>query len=332
MLISYFRQSYLPQYVVFILLTLVLWLGAFISYTTSPISFDPLLSPGYSALTYVLGENHFLLVSMALVFNIFSAVLFNYTLTKFDLAPKNTLVPAMVFMILISLNPKLLYFHPTTLPTLFIVLALFYLFQVYTTEEAFPQIFNIGLLIGVSSFFYFPSFLLILFVWLTFIVYRLYKWREWLIPVSGMLTPYIFLFTYYFMMDQLEPAYLSYSQFFGDIDLLRIAAYYSIFDYIIFGFVSLLFLWSLFVLLTNIQEKIISLRKRYWAVFWLFIIALISIPFSAGFFDFHLIYLLIPMSVLITYNLSKIKRMIWIEVIWSILLILIIINNLKIFG
>lgn len=316
------------QYILLLVLTLILWIGALIHPMTFDIDTESLLTPGYSLLISILNEKFLLQGIIAMIIVIAGSMIFNYSLTKFDLVPKNTLVPAMVYIILMSYTPSLLILHPGAIPALLTVLILFYLFQVYTEEEAYAQIYNIGLLIGISSFFYFPSIFLILFIWLTFIVYRLYSWREWTIPITGIITPYLFLFTYYFMVDSLEPAYLAYLTYFSKITILRFSFDFSLMNYIITSLLSLLFLWSGFLLLSDVQEKIISLRKRYWAVFWLLVVALLTYIFSDIFFKWHQVFILIPASVFIAYAFTQSKKLRWIEIFWGILFILIVVNNL----
>ena len=328
MLIHFFRKSYLFQYILLFLLAIGLWLGAFIHPPVIPVDTESSLTPGYSLLLSLLMGIQLLHVILALVLVISGAMVFNYSLTKFDLVPKNTLVPAMVYIVLMSYSPGLLALHPGAIPALLTVLILFYLFQVYTEEEAFSQIFNIGLLIGISSLFYFPSIFFILFIWLTFIVYRLYSWREWTIPLAGIITPYLFLFTYYFLDDKLEPAYLAYASYFSKMTIFHFSFDFSLMNYIITSLLVFMFLWSAFLLLSDIQEKIISLRKRYWAVFWLLVIAIITYFISGIFFKWHQVFSLIPASVFIAYAFSQLKNLKWAEIYWGLLFILIVINNL----
>ena len=328
MLIHFFRKSYLLQYLLLLLLTIILWIGAIIHPQVDPIDTESFLTPGYSLLFSLLNYNHVLHVIIALILVISGALVFNYSLAKFDLVPKNTLVPAMVYIVLMSYSPSLLSLHPAALPALLTVLILYYLFQVYTEEEAYAQTYNIGLLIGISSLFYFPSIFFILFIWLTFIVYRLYSWREWMIPLTGIITPYLFLFTYYFLMDSLEPAYLAYADYFLKITLFNFRFEFPVMIYIITTLIILLFFWSGFWLLSDIQEKIISLRKRYWAVFWLFAVAIFTYIFSDTFFKWHQVFSLIPVSVFIAYAFSQVRKLRWIEIIWGILFLLIVMNNL----
>ncbi len=328
MLIQIFRKSYLLQYFFLLLLGILLWLGAFIK----PISFEPnineFLSPGYFWTISLIGNSDLLANIIAFIIIITSALLFNYTLAKNDLVPRNTLIPSMVYLVLMSHSPNLLYFHPVLVSGLLVLIVLYYIFQVYTEEEAFPQIFNAGFMLGIASLFYFPSLYFILFIWITFILYRLFKWREWFITFLGFITPYILLFTYYFWFDKLNEALLAYSDYFTHLAIFDFNFDYPVINYITITLIIFLILWSLFLLSTEIQEKIISIRKRYWTVFWLFAIASITYAFSQSFYKTHQIFILIPASIFISYAFSYITKLFWIEIIFGLMTLLIIVNNL----
>jgi len=328
MLIKILRKSYPPQYFFLLLLGVLLWLGTFIKPISVVTNINELLNPGYFFIVSLFGQQALPANIFAFVLIIAGALLFNYTLTKNDLVPKNTLIPSLVYLVLMSHSPNLLYFHPAIISGFLIILVLHYIFQVYTEEQAFPQIFNAGLLLGLSSLFYFPSFYFILFIWITFVLYRLFKWREWLITIFGFITPYILLFTYYFWFDKLNEALLAYSDYFSQLAVLHFTFDYSIINYITTAFIIFLILWSLFLLSTEIQEKVISIRKRYWTVFWLFAIALVTYVFSQSYYKSHQLFILIPASIFIAYAFSYIRKLFWIEIIFGLMTLLIIVNNL----
>jgi len=100
MLIHFFRKSYLFQYIVLILIALALWIGTLVNPSVILLNTDSFLTPGYSLLLSLLHGNQLLQNILAIVLVISSALLFNTALTKFDMVPKNTLVPAMVYIVL----------------------------------------------------------------------------------------------------------------------------------------------------------------------------------------------------------------------------------------
>ncbi|OQX78841.1 MAG: hypothetical protein B6D61_04640 [Bacteroidetes bacterium 4484_249] len=328
MLIKIFRSSYFLQYILFVVLSGILWLSGFITPIFDTTETNTFLAPAYSILFQFVISHSLISTTIAFILVLSGALFFNFTLTKNDIAPKNTLIPAMVFLLLMSHSPGLLYLHEALIPSVLLLIVIYFLFQVYTTEDAYPQVFNSGLLIGISSFFYFPSIYLLLFVWLTFIVFSLYKWREWTIVFFGFITPYVFLWTYYLWNDELNLAFNAYHDYFNSISFFIFSYSCSVLSYFISAIIILLFLWSFFQMTSSIQEKLINIRKKFWSVFWLFLTALFILIISGSTSNTQQVFLLIPFSVFIAYGFSRTTKLIWIELTVSILAILIIINNL----
>lgn len=328
MLIKIFRKSYMLQYFLLLLLGILLWVGAFLKPASVESEINEYLNPGYFLLLSLIGNSALGTKVFAFLMILGGALLFNFILTKYDLVPKNILIPAMVYMVLMSYSPNLLHMHHTSISGLMIVIVLYFIFQVYAEEQAFPQVFNSGLLIGLASLFYFPSVYFLFFIWITFIVFSLYKWREWLIVLIGFNVPYIFLFTYYFWFDQLEVALLVYEDYFSNLSFIDFSFSFSYLSYLIMGFIIVFTVYSLFILSTEVGEKTINLRKHFWTVFWLFFIAILTYLISGNNFHSHQVFILIPVSVFISYTLSYSRKVIRTEIIFGLMVLLIVVNNL----
>ena len=328
MLIQIFRKSYMLQYFLLLILGILLWLGAFIKPVSVENEINEYLNPGYFLLLSLIGNSALFTKVVAFLMILGGALLFNFILTKYDLVPKNFLIPAMVYLVLMSYSPNLLHLHHASISGLMIVIMLYFIFQVYAEEQAFPQVFNSGLLIGVASLFYFPSVYFLFFIWITFIVFSLYKWREWLIVLIGFIVPYIFLFTYYFWFDKLEVALLAYEDYLLNLSFIDFSFSFSYLSYLIMGFVILFILYSLFRISTEVGEKTINIRKHFWTVFWLFFIAILTYLISGNNFHSDQVFILIPVSVFISYTLSYSRRVIRTEIIFGLMVLLIVVNNL----
>jgi hypothetical protein len=329
MLIGFFRKSYLFQYIILIMLAGLLWFSAFLNPEPADVDVNTYLMPAYAFLISLIGDFVLIGVIIAFLLVIIGAFLLNYILIKNELVPKNTLIPAVIYIVLLSHSQSLLHLNPALISSLFVIIILNNLFQVYTEEEAYIKIFNSGFLAALASFFYFPVIYYILFIWFTFIVFRLYKWRDWLIPFTGLITPYIFLITYFYWCDELLFTLDAYSSYFLTISFYPLYNEFTLFEWMITGIILLFFLWSFLWLLGVIQEKTISIRKRYWIIFWLLVISLLTYLGSGILAKSHLTLIALPVSVYIAYGFSIIRRKFWFELLFGILLLLIIFNNLK---
>ncbi|MBN2173555.1 MAG: hypothetical protein JW731_05455 [Bacteroidales bacterium] len=328
MLIGFFKSSYLVQYGMLLLLGVVLWLGSFLHPAAMPEPEFPLLVPGYQVLYNLLANTGLLNVLLAFLLTMSGSVLFNHAMAGYDLAPKNSLVPAMVFLILISSSKHLLLLNPIIIPLILMIITLIFLFGIYTKEEPYSEVFYVGFLVAFGSFFYFPVIFFFLLIFLTFFVFRIYFWREWIIAIGGFLTPYLFLWVYYFWIDSLRLAFDEYIDFFAGIAILKLDYNYSIPGFLIVSLIFLLFIWSFIRLAGDLNEKVISVRKRYWSVIWFFILSVSSFIFSGISYQFHQIFILMAASVFISYWLCELKRLKWVEIYMAVLILLILVNNL----
>jgi hypothetical protein len=329
MLIGFFRRSFFFQYFLLIFLAGALWAGAFVNPVLPDFDTNHYLMPGYHLVMIVIGDNALISVVLAFLLVLIQAFFLNYILIRNDLVPKNTLIPAMVYLILMSHSRTLLQLHPVIISNLFLIIILFNLFKVYTQEDAYTEIFNAGFLTAVGSFFYFPFLYFILFIWMTFIVYSLYKWRDWLIPFTGLITPYIFLLTYFFWSDELFLVLDAYAGYYSTVAFIPLYLQFSLIDWIIAGIIVLLFLWSFLKLIANIQERIISIRKQYGTIFWLLVVCLLTYMGSGSYANSHLAMIAMPVSIYFSYGFSNIKRKFWIELFFGILTLVILFNSLK---
>ena len=329
MLIGFFRKSFFFQYFLLIFLAGVLWAGAFVNPVLPDFNTNHYLMPGYHLVMIVIGDNALISVVLAFLLVLIQAFFLNYILIRNDLVPKNTLIPAMVYIILMSHSRTLLQLHPVIISNLFLIIILFNLFKVYTKEDAYTEIFNAGFLTAVCSFFYFPFLYFILFIWMTFIVYSLYKWRDWLIPFTGLITPYIFLLTYFFWSDELFLVLDAYAGYYSTVAFIPLYLQFSLIDWIIAGIIVLLFLWSFLRLIANIQERTISIRKQYGTIFWLLFVCLLTYLGSGSYANSHLAMIAMPVSIYFSYGFSNIKRKFWIELFFGILTLVILFNSLN---
>lgn len=327
MLIRTFRKSYLLQYILLVILHILLWGGAFISPGAAIIPEHPVMNPAYSLMTSLIGNNSYVSIFIAFFLVLTGSMIFNYTLEKNNLAGHNSLLPALTFIIIMGLFPPLQVFHPALIAGVIMIIVLDFIFDIYSTEDDYSKVFNSGFLIAIGSFFYFPTIGFMLLIWLIFILYRLYNWREWVILFLGFITPYILLWTYYFWNDQLIQVFQTYSQYFTPKAIFEFQANITVLNYIIIAFILVLFLRALVSQAIHIQENVISVRKRFWAVVLFLILSVLSFLFSGKLALFHLVFIQISLALIIQGWLFRIKKILIPEILLGILIMLILINN-----
>ena len=81
--------------------------------------------------------------------------------------------------------------------------------SLYNNKHAKSALFNIGMAIGVCSFFYFPALAFGIMVIFAILITRPPKVAEWLTGLIGVFTPWYFLFVWLFLTDKLYSFSLS---------------------------------------------------------------------------------------------------------------------------
>ena len=142
----------------------------------------------------------------------------------------------------------------------------------YNNKNAKSTLFNIGMIIGISTFFYFSSIAFSLLIIAGLTVTRPFKLSEWLIALLGIFTPYYFLLAYVFLTDKWKgyklPGFsVSLPKFYES--RWALAAIIIVLVATTIG---------LFYIQQNFRRQLVQTRKSWNLVFLYFLVA-VFIPF-----------------------------------------------------
>jgi len=206
------------------------------------------------------------------------------------------------------------------------LLILIQLLRSYNREEPLDLIYSAGFLVTIGSYVYFPFVYFYGLVLFTFILFRSVKWREWVSSLFGLLTPFLFLATYYFWVDNLAPKIQEYLGMFTlDVSLVPLKNPIYL---ILTSFITLLSLFSLLYSLTNRIEKTIERKRKSLLLNWVFFFMLISFPFSSDLSSYHIELAFITFSGSVAYYLMQIRKTFWQELLLMLFIVFLILNNL----
>lgn len=327
MLIRFFSKEYISQYIALLFVQIILWLPAFIFPESNLNTNISTTSPASNLISLIVSYSPLLSVIIAFIIVFLSAFILNHTLDSNQIVAKNNLLPAFIYIVLMSHRPILLSLYPMLVANLFIIIALSHFFTLYMEKEAYSKNFNIGILIAIGSLFYFDIFLLLIFLWLTYNIYRIYTWREWVIPILGFVTIYLFLGVYYFVTDQQNLSWINYQSHFQSLFAFQISFPKDYFSIIINTSVYLLSLVALANLIIHLNEYIISVRKHYWSSIMLLLISVIIVFFTSNSDPTSISLLLTPMSIIVAWFLLRQKKTFWMDIYLWLLLSMIMFHN-----
>ncbi len=328
MLISFFKSSYLLQYGLLVVLAVLLWIGAFIHPVIQEFNVNTYLNPAFSLISSFSIPGNLMAVIIAFILNLFIAFVLNYSLIKNELAPTNSLIPALIYIVISAVSIRIMGPNPVLFSTLLLIIAFHNLLGIYSEEDAFDKVFNAGFFIGLASAFYFPAIFFFIFIWITFVVFRLQNWREWIIAFLGLITPYMFIFTWFFLIDEFMFLLYSYQEYFTSISFFNFQGDSNWATYLIFAIITIMMVVAIFRVIASLNEKTILIRKKIWAIMWFTLIALLIFFMSPHTEYYSLGLLTISLSAFIAIAFSYIKRLFWFEIAFGILVLMILMNNL----
>ncbi len=133
-------------------------------------------------------------------------------------------------------------------------------------------IFNIGLTIGVCTFFYYPSILFALLALVGLAIARPFKLPEWLMALVGIGTPFYFFGAWLFLTDKWKTYRLPQTG-------LMLPTFYesgwtlaAIILLLITGLIGIVFIQN------NLRRQVVQTRKS-WQLVYLYLIVAAGIPF-----------------------------------------------------
>src|SRR5215203_5021559 len=106
------------------------------------------------------------------------ALMLNYMVNEYRLIAKQTYLPAMAYLLVTSLLPEWNYLSSPMLANTFIISMFIYLFRLYNSSNAKAQVYNIGLITGITSYIYLPSAAFLLCVLLGLMILKPFRFNR----------------------------------------------------------------------------------------------------------------------------------------------------------
>ncbi len=321
MILRFFKKNFVLQLILFFLFAVLLWLDGFIFPKAAAENW--INTPFYHYIIYLFGLLPAIIgVLFAFFLLLGQALILNQTIINTKLMPRNTFMLAFIYVLLMSYTPDSLRLHPVLIANFFLILSFRTIINMYNLKEPYIETFNAGLLITIASLIYLPSLLSIIFLGSLFLIYRIFDIRVWIISVLGVITPFLFLFTYYFWFDKTKVFFEEYVFFFKNIQSFNFENQTS---YYVFGAViSFLTLISLGKIIGDSPSKVINIRKMLGLIISFAFITLITYLYAGSFSPFHVMISFIPISIMVAYFFMYSRAKIISEIFVTVLIVLIL--------
>jgi Family of unknown function (DUF6427) len=193
--------------------------------------------------------------------------------------------------------------------------------SLYNDSNVQTTLFNIGIAIGIATFFYFPAIAFVVLIMFGLLIIRPFKFSEWIIALLGIITPYYFLIAWFFLTNRLSNYTLpGFALTIPKFTQTRWA-------YIAVIIVLLIAVIGFFYVQQNFRKQLIQARKS-WNLIFLYLPVAVFIPFINATHTFeYWILCAMPLAVLLAAAFFyPTKRMIPLIVHWIMVAFVIVIS------
>lgn len=320
MLIRLFKPNSTLSYIFLSALAVLLWING--SMTAEPIMslghmplYELFILP-LSAIPFLWG-----LLSLSLVVG--EAFILNHIALQSELISKPSFLTALMYVIFMAAHNSMFTLHPALIANLFLLLSISALSNSYRKVSASSNSFDSGALFAIATLFYAPS-IIMLPVWaLGFFMLRAFNWREWVVFFIGIVVPYLFIFTYYFWVDDLNILFAE--QLFSNITDHAPLQYFSAF-YVIVALAIVLLVLAIKSFISHFQgasqKKIIN--TYIFASFGVF--SLLSLAKAPTIYYSYYSLFIIPLSIFTAEYFLVEKNLKWVNFIFYLVFVSIVVN------
>ncbi len=223
---------------------------------------------------------------------------------KYLIIPNRSQFVALFYLAITSFGYQRAFFSEAILGSLFLLFALDRIFGSISLKEISYRFFDAGILLSIGSMFYFNIFFLFPFLLLSQLTLRSHYRKELLFLLIGLLLPYLYLFSVYFIIG--ESVSDEFKRIWESVEYYNKSEYNWQFLAGLGFYILIIIIASIFALKKFTVTKI-QVRKLYQLFFYLFLnmVAIYLFIPSAGDESFFLVS--IPLSALLSIYYAECK-------------------------
>jgi len=289
-LIQFFNNTRpITVLVLFITLALISIAGVFIYFNNVDFHNTYQIVSNYQELGSLLQS----FMSIALVLSL--GFLVNFIVHDNSITKDNSYA-LLFYVVLIASDASLTILNPVLISVFFVVMALKNLLSLHEHKEMTQKLFNTGLLLGIASVIYPYSILYGVLIFLGIVIYGADSWRQWFVPIIGIVIPYYILFSWHFWFDSLD--YFWNTFFIKSFYITESSFHKSLETIIVWGIFSLLTLFSIVDYSNNMNSHKPDTRKGYTMTYLTLFVGIVIALVGTINNGQELIILFLPISII----------------------------------
>lgn len=218
-------------------------------------------------------DNAFITSIIAFGLLYIQSLMVNHLVNEYRMITRQNFLPAMAYLLITSLLPEWNYLSAPMVANTLVIAMFILLFRLYNTPNARAQVYNIGLLAGISSYIYFPSACFVICLLLGLMILKPFRLNEVALFLLGCLTPYYFYGIYLFLTDR-----LNFANFLPHVSVKVPVIKNSIWLAVSTLLLAIPFLIGGYYVQTHLRKMLIQARKN-WSILLLYLVLAFLVPF-----------------------------------------------------
>ena len=218
--------------------------------------------------------------------------------------PLRTQLPSFFYVTLAIGMTQSTQLTPALISSTLLILVVYRIFSAYKAEGISINFLDAGLLVSLASLIYFPALAFFLFLLAGLILLRPFNWREWTFAVLGLILPYFFLISVYYLAD------IPVMGIFKDISdsFIKVNQDFRFSQIVSWSYVLLFLLIGSYFMASALDSMKIHARKFFlvFLVFFLFSVLIYLIIPGAG--TGMVFFVSVPLACLFSFYFVKCKR------------------------
>ncbi|MBX7182786.1 MAG: hypothetical protein K1X82_11800 [Bacteroidia bacterium] len=291
-MLQLFKSGRAETYILLFIIGLLAWFPALNQ--TAFIEVPSKTMVGYTWLVSLFSQFRFLSLSLALLASFGGALLINGLNETFEMRSKANQLPALMYLLFIAVFPDDHRLNPALLGNLFLMGSWWFIFATYREDKCMNEIFLGFLLLSLGALVYFPLVFQFPGLLISLAVLRSFNWREWSVGFIAFLLPFVYLFSYYYLNDELyQKAYSIFVE--GILDWVWDFKFTNS-NILFILFTGILFLLSLLIHVSLMNTGKVKAQKYLTNVFFSLIISAIIVVFTQYWSNSATMMLVLPLS------------------------------------
>ncbi len=211
----------------------------------------------------------YILITYVLIY--FQAISINRIINNQRMMPRNNYLPGMSYLLISSLFIEWNVLSAPLIINTILIWTLSKMMSLHNDLSPKATLLNIGMLIGVAAFLYFPIMAFALIIMVALVLLRPFSLPEWIMALLGILMPFYLLFAWSYITDDFA---------FYKFPVLKLGLPHLTLDYFKVAATILIltaFVYGAFLLRLNMMKQIVQVRNN-WSLLLCYLTLAFAIP------------------------------------------------------